>query len=418
MRRFLIIWTGQAFSLLGSQLVQFALVWWLTRTTGSATVLALATLAALLPQIVLGPFAGAVVDRSSRRAIMIVADAGIALATLVIAALFALGLSSVWIIYILLLLRSAGGAFHWPAMQASTTMLVPQKHLARVGGLNQALVGIAGVFLPPLGALAVEALPMQAVLAIDVVTALIAIVPLLFIAIPQPLRTMAGGDAGAPATMLADMREALRFIRGWRGLWLFSAVGVLINMLGRAAGSLQPILVTQHFMGGAPELGWMQSAAGAGAILGGAILGLWGGSKKRIYTSLAALALDGIAICVAALLPSNAFPVALAAIFMIGFLETVLFGVNGAIAQVIIPPEMQGRVLSLLMSAGQVLAPLGLIVAGPVSDALGVQFWWLLTGITITAMGVLCLFTRDIVRLEDDAAEHRTGLDVRLLGEV
>src|SRR5512141_2541066 len=89
--RFFAIWTGQAFSLFGSSLVQFALIWWLTQKTGSATVLATSTMAALLPQILLGPFAGALVDRWNRRVIMIVADAAIALATVVLVYLFATG---------------------------------------------------------------------------------------------------------------------------------------------------------------------------------------------------------------------------------------------------------------------------------------------------------------------------------------
>jgi len=168
MKPFLIIWIGQAFSLLGSQLVQFALVWWLTRTTGSATMLALATLAALLPQILIGPFAGALVDRWSRRRVMIVADIAIALATLGLAVLFWLNVAQVWNIYVLLLIRATGAAFHWPAMQASTPLMVPQKHLSRVAGLNQTLSGLAGILIPPLGALAIEVLPMQGVLAIDV----------------------------------------------------------------------------------------------------------------------------------------------------------------------------------------------------------------------------------------------------------
>ena len=96
---FFTIWTGQAFSLFGSSLVQFALVWWLTKQTGSATVLATATLVALLPQIVLGPLAGALVDRWNRRIIMIVADTSIALATLLLIYLFATDLVQVWHIY-------------------------------------------------------------------------------------------------------------------------------------------------------------------------------------------------------------------------------------------------------------------------------------------------------------------------------
>ncbi len=406
MKPFLIIWIGQAFSLLGSQLVQFALVWWLTRTTGSATMLALATLAALLPQILIGPFAGALVDRWSRRRVMIVADIAIALATLGLAVLFWLNVAQVWNIYVLLLIRATGAAFHWPAMQASTPLMVPQKHLSRVAGLNQTLSGLAGILIPPLGALAIEVLPMQGVLAIDVVTALPAIVPLLFIAIPQPARTITPEAAGRKPSLWADMREGLRFMLSWKALMMLSVVGVMINMLGRAAASLAPILIMQHFKGGALQLGWWQSAAGAGTVIGGLILGIWGGFRRRVVTQMLALILDGLVIIGIGLSPNEAFRLALVLIFFVGILEAIVMGVGGAMFQTIIPPEVQGRVFSLLMSVSQGLAPLGLLVAGPIADALGVSFWYVLTGIMIAVMGASGLLVPAIVHIEDRAYQR------------
>lgn len=151
--RFFTIWFGQAFSLLGSMLVQFALVWWMTRTTGSATVLATATLAAILPGIVIGPFAGALVDRWSRKWVMIVADGSIALATGALIYLYSVGLMQVWHIYAIMFVRSVFGSFHWAAMQASTSLLVPSAELSRVAGMNQALYGGMNIISPPLGAL-------------------------------------------------------------------------------------------------------------------------------------------------------------------------------------------------------------------------------------------------------------------------
>ncbi|MCI0521317.1 MAG: MFS transporter, partial [Chloroflexi bacterium] len=181
--RFFTIWGGQALSLVGSALVQFALVWWLTVETGSATILASASLVALLPQIFLGPFVGALVDRWNRRRIMIVADSGIALATVALMILFALERAEVWMIFVLAFVRSLGGAFHHPAMTASTSLMVPKEQLTRVAGLNQTLQGVIGIFAPPLGALLISLFPTQAILAIDIGTALLAIVPLLFILI-------------------------------------------------------------------------------------------------------------------------------------------------------------------------------------------------------------------------------------------
>src|SRR4030095_10514381 len=186
--RFFTIWMGQALSLFGSALVQFALIWWLTQKSGPATLLAVATLVGMLPQIVIGPFAGALVDRWNRRIIMMVADGTIAAFSLLLAYLFATGTIQIWHIYAIMAVRAIGSAFHFPAMSASTPLMVPKEQLTRVNGLNQALQGVNSLLGPPLGALLLGILPTQGILLIDVGTALLAILPLLFLSVPQPER--------------------------------------------------------------------------------------------------------------------------------------------------------------------------------------------------------------------------------------
>lgn len=408
MRSFFTIWTGQAFSLLGSELVQFALVWWLTAATGSATVLALASMVAVLPRIFVGPVAGALVDRWSRRIIMMVADSMIALAVVVLAVLYALDAVQIWHIYVLMFLRAVGGAFHWPAMQASTTLMVPQEHLSRVAGLNQTLQGLTNIAVPPMGALLLEVLPMQSILAIDVATAILAIVPLFFIPVPQPERKAApeaavvGAQEGATQpSVLADLREGLRFVWGWPGLTVVLVIAALSNLLGNPAFALVPLLVSGHFGGGALELGWLQSVFGIGFVVGGLTLSAWGGFKRRIVTAYLAQILSGVGFAVVGMSPANAFLLAVGATFFIGFANPIINGSSMAVFQTIVPAEMQGRVFTLLMSVTGVTTPLGLAIAGPVGDAVGVQPWFLMTGIVVVAMGAGALFVPAIVRIED-----------------
>ncbi len=399
---FFTIWTGQAFSLVGSNLVQFALVWWLTETTGSATILAVASIMAVLPQVFLGPIAGALVDRWNRRLVMMVADSVIALSVVVLAVLYALEAVQIWHIYVLMFIRAAGGAFHWPAMQASTTLMVPEKHLSRVAGLNQTLFGVANIVAPPLGALLFSILPMQGILAIDVGTAVLAIVPLFFIAIPQPERKEAPAEK---PSVLADMREGLRFVWNWPGMMMILVIATLINLLINPGFALLPIMVTDHFGGGALELAWLESAWGIGMILGGITLGVWGGFKRRIVTGLLALTLMGVGVTVLGLTPATAFTLALGAMFFGGFMNPIANGSLFATLQATVPPEMQGRVFTLAMSGSAAMSPLGLVIAGPVADALGVQIWFLIGGIATVIMGVGSFFVPSIMRIEDKAAE-------------
>ena len=400
MRPFFGMWMGQVFSLLGSELVQFALVWWLTTTTGSATVLALATMMAVLPRVFVSPVAGALVDRWSRRSIMMAADGLSALAVVALGVLFALDAVQVWHIYTLMFIRSACAAFHWPAMQASTSLMVPEKHLSRVAGLNQALQGVGMIAAPPLGALLLEVLPVQSILAVDVVTALLAIAPLLFIQVPQPERTAEAGEA-SDASVVADLREGLRFLRTWPAMLVIVGIAMVINLLIYPALSLQPLLVTEHFDGDALHLAWMQSAFGVGIVAGGITLGIWGGFKRRVVTGLLALALNGVGLAVVGLVPTGAFPLAVGASLFAWFMNPFAGGAIFALLQATVPADMQGRVFTLVQAGSGVMAPLGLVVAGPVADALGVQAWFLIAGLVMALIGAVGLSIPALVRLED-----------------
>ncbi len=282
---FFTIWTGQAVSLLGSQMVQFALIWWLTKTTGSALVLTTATLVGILPTVVLGPFVGALVDRWNRRKILLFADSGIALITLLLAYFFYMGWAQVWVIYVMLFLRALGGGFHGPAMNASTSLMVPDQHLTRVQGINSTLYNSLNIISAPLGALLLESISVAGVLAVDVLSALFAIIPLFFISIPQPDNSQLSKKENLVASVWEDFKVGLRYVVRWPGLVILIIMALFINMIISPAFALLPLLVRDHFGGGALQLGWFNSAFGIGALAGGTLLGIWGGFKKKIHTT-------------------------------------------------------------------------------------------------------------------------------------
>jgi DHA3 family macrolide efflux protein-like MFS transporter len=379
--KFFTIWTGQAFSLVGSALVQFALVWWMTKTTGSATVLATATLVALLPQILLGPFVGALVDRWNRRLIMIIADTAIAAATGVLILLFAAGIVQVWHVYIILLLRSLGGAFHGPAMTASTSLMVPKNFLARLAGLNQTLQGILSVFAPPLGALLIGLLPLHSILAIDIGTASLAVIPLLFLSIPNPPRQMAQANGTAKKTSYwHDLREGFTYVIKWPGLLGLLLLAMMLNFLLIPSSSLAPLVITKVFGRGVTELGWTETVFGVGVILGGLVLGAWGGFKRKIVTSLTGILGIGAGVLLIGAAPANLFFLILVANFILGVTQVFANGPLTAIFQTAIEADMQGRVFSLISAGATAMMPLSLLVAGPISDWLGVRAWYLVGG--------------------------------------
>jgi DHA3 family macrolide efflux protein-like MFS transporter len=403
LRQFFIIWSGQALSLLGSRLVQFALIWWLTKTTESATVLAMASLVGLLPQVVLGPFVGVLVDRWRRRWVMFGSDGLVALATLVLAVLFWQDAVQVWHVFVILFVRALAGSFHWPAMQASTTLMVPERLFTRIQGLNQTLQGGLNVAAAPLGALLLEVSTMHSILAIDIATALVAMLPLLFIAIPQPERKVE--VAGQIASFWDELHDGLRYVRSHRGLRMLITMAVMVNLVLVPTFSLMPILVTNHFSGEAVQLAWMEALSGAGIVVGGALLGAWGGFRRKILTTQTGLLGMGLAVLVVGLTPSALFWLAVAAMFGVGLSMALTNGPILAILQTTVAPDLQGRVFTLLNSLVTLATPVGLIIAGPVADLLGVQMWFVAGGLVTALVGVFGFFSTALMSIEDGPAQ-------------
>lgn len=400
--RFFTIRFGQVFSMLGSALVGFAFVWYLTEKTGSATILTIGTLMNVLPNVIISPIAGALVDRWNRKAVMAIFDFITAFFTLLVAVMFILENAQIWQIFLVMFIRSACGQFQWAAMTASTSLMVPKKHLSRISGFDQALQGIINIIGPALGAFFINLMPIQGVLMIDVFTAVLAVGPLLFFKIPQPVRngTHAAPDKPVKSSVWQDLAEGWRYVVSWPGLLAIILLAMLVNFLINPAFSLLPLLVTEHFGLGAYELGFIDSAFGIGIIAGSLVLSIWGGFKNKIFTSLLSLSISGLAVLSVGLAPSNMYLLALAGIALFGFLNPITNGPLFAIIQSKVEPEIQGRVLSLLSAGAALASPLGLLVAGPVADATNNnQLWFIIGGILTAVSGLISFFIPAVIQM-------------------
>lgn len=411
-RNFFTIWGGQAFSLIGSALVQFALVWWLTVETGSATVLALGTLMGVLPQILIAPWAGAYVDRWNRRRTMIAADSVISLMALLLMLAFLAGMAEVWMVLLAMFGRATVSGFHWPAMQAATSMMVPERHLGRVGGLNQAMFGLSSVIAAPAGAVLIAFYPMWAVLSVDIITAVIAIVPLLFIPVPEPER-----DAERKPSLKNEMKEGLAFLKGWRGALSIIVLFMIANLLLSPAFSLLPLLVIDHFQGGAAEYAGMEALAGIGMLAGGVLLGVWGGGKRKIVTMLVSTMVLSLAITALGVVPAELLLLAYGLSAAVGLSISLLNGSMMAMMQASVPFAMQGRVFALISAGVTAMMPAGLLLAGPLADAFGVRVWYLVAGIPMIFLTLAYTTSRSVLHIEDQVMKG-SAKDVQMKDEV
>jgi DHA3 family macrolide efflux protein-like MFS transporter len=404
-RPFFTIWIGQAISLIGSSLVQFALIWWLTEKTQSATALATAALVVFLPNAFLAPFAGVVVDRYDRRILMIASDALVAIATFSLAILFLTGRAQVVHVYIALLIRAIAGNFQFPAMRASTSLMVPESHLSKIAGYNQILHNSLRIMTPPLGAILLNALPLQNILMIDVFTALLGITPLFFVFIPQPPQTI---EQHSSFSLWKDLKSGAQYIISMPGFVYVIGIISILNFLLDPAFSLTPILVQNHFGGGALQFAWVQSAASIGGLASGLIFSIWV-VRRKVLTSMLGVAGVGLGCLMMGLAPSNALWLAIAGSFILTLMMGISDAPMGALLQARIAPDMQGRVFSVMGSLMTILSPLALLIAGPLADRIGVQIWFIAGGAMCLLLGLTATRIAPILQLEDQPANDLTA---------
>jgi DHA3 family macrolide efflux protein-like MFS transporter len=415
---FFSIWTGQQISLIGSRAVRFAVIFWLAKQMEASSpddapiVLSLTMLASVVPQALVSLLAGAYVDRWNRRLVMLVADAIIALASLWLAYRFWVEATQggptvqVWHIYIVMMIRSLATAFHLPAMTASTSLMVPEKHLSRVAGINQTITGLLDMIGLPIGAILFDTLPPFGFVFFDVVTAIPAILTLFFVRIPQPRRVTEKKPDGSKPHIVHDILEGIRYVWHWPGAMLLVGMGMLVYFVLAPTAALPSLLVIRHFDGGAQEAARFELGWGIGVLLGGVILGVWGGFRRRIYTPLVGLALLGAGFIVVGLAPPEAFWLAIAGNFVSGFMNSMIVGSMYAVLQANIDEDMQGRVFTLIglsMATGFV----SLLIAAPVTNLVGVQLWYLIGGLACLVLGCATFFVPAIVNIEQTGGRNR-----------
>ncbi len=381
-REFLKIYVGQAFSLLSSSAAQFSIIWWITVKTASAIDLTVASIVGLVPQVLIGPFAGVWIDRHSRKTIMILADAVIAASSLLLGLSFLMGEPPLAFVYAILFVRALGEAFHKPAMKAAIPELVPAEALTKAGGFGQLIQAISSMAGPMLGALIMSVASMPVVMAVDILGAALAI------AILSTIRFGAAGRKdGSRPNLVAEMKSAVATIASDKALVLASIPVFATSVVFMPLGSLLPLMVLEHFSGGAWHNGVSRAVFSAGIMLAALIVGLTGGMRRAFLMMSASPLVLGLCMLAAGLLPAGAFGLFCALVLVMGMAGTWGSIPYVAYIQRNLPRESMGRVMSLVTSAMSLGVPLGLLIAGPLAETIGVDRWMTFAGIGMLAVG-------------------------------
>ena len=389
-KTFSIIFIGQTMSLLTSAIVQYAIIWYITFKTGSAIDLAMATIAGILPQILLGPVAGVIVDRFDRKKIMMYSDGMIAIATLILGILFLYGEPSTLGMYIVLAVRSLGSTFHSPSFTASIPMLAPKEKLVKISGINQVINSVTLIIAPILAGILFGAIPLPYIIFLDIIGAIFGIGSIAIVRIPNPEKKE------ETSNILLEMKQGFFEIQQSKFLRILTIYVIVICLIFMPIASMYPLITTNYFGLEALHVSIVEVLFSIGMLIGGIAMAKEVGFRKKQYTILVAMLIFAVALIASGLIPSSMFWMFVVLTSIMGMMGPFFEGLYTVILQTKIEPQKQGRVFSIVMSFMQLATPIGLFLVAPIAEEIGVEKMFVISGILMIVASVVTLSLKTI----------------------
>ena len=364
MSGFTIVWLGQVVSVLASMMTQFGLTIWAFEKTGSATALGLVQVFFVTPFLLISPLAGALVDRHDRKMMMMVSDLGAGVATVGILFLQAFGMLEIWHLYMAAVVNGLGNTFQWPAYSAAISTMLPKEQYGRANGMMSLVEAGPGVVAPLIAGMLLPVIGLTGILFIDVVTFLLAIGTLLIVYIPQPQKTQDG--VKAKGSVWKEAVFGFRYIFERRGLVGLLTVFLIGNLFSGIQLTLLAPMILSRTGNDSVILGSVQSAGAIGGVLGGVLISVWGGFKRRVHGVLLGWILASLSLVFLGIGQNLSVWIPAMAVGMLFF--PLVNSSSQSIWQAKVAPDLQGRVFSARRLIAWVTMPIAPIIAGTLAD--------------------------------------------------
>jgi DHA3 family macrolide efflux protein-like MFS transporter len=384
-RRVTVFLVGQTITTFGSFLVQYAIMWHLTLTTKSGLVLALAAVFGFLPQAIVSIFAGVWADRVNRKMMIIASDSVIALATLILAIFMLSGVEDLWLIFLIMAVRSIGAGVQMPAISALVPQIVPPDKLLTVNGINSSISSSLQLLAPVAAAAVYSTMSLSAILFIDVVTAVIGLSLLATVAVP----TLARVASEDKPSYFADLKEGMAYIFSNQLVRWVMAIFAIIFLLIVAPSNLSPLMIARTFGGEVWMLTVLELSFGVGMLIGGALIAVFAKKIDRIGMIIGSSILFGI-LATAMGFTTNLI-LFFALFFVVGIAVPAFSTSAMTLLQETVEPERQGRVFGFLGIVMAVAMPLGMSILGPLADVVSVEILLIVTGIATVVIAVVAV---------------------------
>ena len=413
-KMYLIFWVGQLISLFGSSVVQFAGTWWITEQSANPIYMSLMLLFMFLPQILFGALAGVLADKFNKKVIIFLSDAYQAVITLGLI-LFAVFISSsVWTFIIFMAIRYIGSAFQRPAVNTIIPLMVPDEKLSQINGLNSLAQALVEMVSPFVGALLVSRYSIFEIMWVDIITFIIAFIPLLIIKIPSVQKVSSTTKdekmkkSSSKSTYYKDFKEGMQTIKDTPGLWILISTALFNNLLIAPFSVLRSYFILYDHGGDANNYAIISIFITAGVIGGSALMSVkktW--KRKRFHFSIWHYFLFG-GYALVGLAPFGQFWLIGLGGFILLFSIPVINTFYLTYLQISVPKDKLGRVFSLNGVFSSITAPLGMILAAPLGMLLGIGN--LFTICAFIGMGIISvfIFTKQMHKIDFERFE--TGI--------
>ena len=376
---------GQTITTFGSLLVQYALLWHLTLTTKSGVVLALAAVFGFLPQAIVSIFAGVWADRVNRKVMIIVSDSTIALATLVLAFFMLSGVDDLWLVFLVMAVRSVGAGIQMPAISALIPQIVPTDKLMRVNGINSSVQSSLLIVGPVAAAGIYSTVSLAAILFVDVVTAVIGLTLLATIAVP----TLSRAASNDKPSYFTDLKEGLNYIFSHDLVRWVMVIYSIVFLLVVAPSNLSPLMLVRTFGSDVWLLTILELSFGIGMVAGGALMAIFASKVDRLGTMVGTSILFGVLAVVMGFTTNLILFYSL--FFLIGLAVPAFSTSSMTLLQETVEPERQGRVFGFVGIVMAVAMPVGMAVLGPLADIVSVEILLIATGAITVLIAVVAV---------------------------
>ncbi len=402
-KRIIIFFTSQTITLFGSSLVQFAISWHITLTTKSGLMMTIATICGFLPQVLISLFSGVWADRYNRKFLIVISDGMIALCTAILAILFLFGNDSIYLLFFISVIRSIGAGIQSPAVGAFLPEIVPQDKLMKANGINASIMSLSMLFAPVAAGGLYNYMGIGTIFWIDVITAFIGIALLLTLKTNKREVSNVG-----EIKIIEDIMIGIKYVASTKWLKQFLGFYLFYSLMFGPVVFLTPLMVARSFGEEPWRLVVHEIVFAAGSIVGGIIVGIWGGLKNKVHTLIFASVAFGLTTFIMGFSPNFWFY--LGVMLPMGITVPFINTSSMTVLQTKVNPDLIGRVFGLVTIIASSAMPMSMLFFGPLADIISVELQLIITGLVMILISLAMLGFKEVIEIGKPQKDMENGL--------